>query len=458
MRALTASGDQPRDTVRSRLAVSTVRAAGGIARSGCHPFEIAQQIARALLPVVRILRQARADDAIERRRRDRLHARHRRRLVLQNRADQARARLAFERLAAREHLEQHAPNAKMSVRASASALRSARAPCTAACRGSCPARSGSAASSAASTAPLRRDGRRGALRQAEVEQLRDAGAFVSMMLPASDRDGRCPRGAPCRARRRSRPRCVRACVGSAAPAAAAGRRSASVSPSRYSSTRKSTPSLDARRRSSVQMCGWLSDEIARASRSKRSRSCGSAASARGRTLIATVRSSRVSRPVDLAHAARADERDDFIGPRRAPGDRLTGRPDYTGLKKEKGGPCWTRPRVLRIGESLIPNHFFFAAVDGFVAGSLAAPPGLELRHFRGFTVPLACEKLNLLPSSSRCRRLNRDVRISPGWRPLITPFPPVTMPPPLSYQVSEMVSRGTGAGVVPHGDRVPPCL
>ena len=79
---------------------------GAIARSGCHPFEIAQQIARALIPVVRILREARADDAVERRRGDGLDARHRRRLVLQNRAEQARARLAFERRAAGEHLEQ----------------------------------------------------------------------------------------------------------------------------------------------------------------------------------------------------------------------------------------------------------------------------------------------------------------------------------------------------------------
>ena len=38
--------------------------------------------------------------------RERLNARHRRRLVLQNRAEQARARLAFERRAPGEHLEQ----------------------------------------------------------------------------------------------------------------------------------------------------------------------------------------------------------------------------------------------------------------------------------------------------------------------------------------------------------------
>src|SRR6266542_5938178 len=43
------------------------------------------------------------------------------------------------------------------------------------------------------------------------------------------------------------------------------------------------------------MCGWLKLETVRASRSKRSRSCGLAERCSGRTLTATMRSSRVSR-------------------------------------------------------------------------------------------------------------------------------------------------------------------
>ena len=58
---------------------------------------------------------------------------------------------------------------------------------------------------------------------------------------------------------------------------------------------------------SVQICGWVSWEIARASRSKRSRNSGSAASASGRILTATDPvEPRVPRAVDLAHAARAE--------------------------------------------------------------------------------------------------------------------------------------------------------
>jgi len=71
------------------------------------------------------------------------------------------------------------------------------------------------------------------------------------------------------------------------------RRAASVSPSRYSMTRKSTPSWWPTSYS-AQMCGWLRAAIACASRSKRARSCGSVARARSNSLIATVRLRRVS--------------------------------------------------------------------------------------------------------------------------------------------------------------------
>ena len=64
---------------------------------------------------------------------------------------------------------------------------------------------------------------------------------------------------------------------------------------------------------SAQMCGWLSAEMARASVSKRARRSGRSASSGGSSLIATARSEpRVAGPVDLAHAAGADERQDFV--------------------------------------------------------------------------------------------------------------------------------------------------
>ena len=68
------------------------------------------------------------------------------------------------------------------------------------------------------------------------------------------------------------------------------------------------------------MCGWVSCEIARASRSKRSRNCGSPASCRGQDLDRDgAIEPRVARLVDLAHAARAERCDTRSGPRRVPG-------------------------------------------------------------------------------------------------------------------------------------------
>ena len=73
--------------------------------------------------------------------------------------------------------------------------------------------------------------------------------------------------------------------------------------------------------------GWVSCEIARASRSNRSRNCGSAASAAGRILTATVRSRRrVARLVDFAHAARAERRQDLVRPEFRSRDQHVNRP------------------------------------------------------------------------------------------------------------------------------------
>ena len=74
------------------------------------------------------------------------------------------------------------------------------------------------------------------------------------------------------------------------------------------------------------MCGWLSAEMARASRSKRWRSSGVCRrGAAGRTLTATVRfEARVRRAVDLAHAAGAHGASAIsYGPRRVPATRVT---------------------------------------------------------------------------------------------------------------------------------------
>ena len=60
----------------------------------------------ALDALVRIFGETGRDDAVERGWRERLHRRHTRRLVLENRAKEARARFALERRPARQHLEQ----------------------------------------------------------------------------------------------------------------------------------------------------------------------------------------------------------------------------------------------------------------------------------------------------------------------------------------------------------------
>ena len=144
-----------------------------------------------------------------------------------------------------------APNAKMSVRASAS--------CPSSCSGAmywnvprivpCAVRFGGVVGSidrplAATT---------GAALFARPKSSSLAPALVSMMLPASGRDGRCPRDAPCRARRRSRSRSSAPRASGSGPARRAA--SASVSPSRYSITRKSTPPRSWPTSYSVQMCG-----------------------------------------------------------------------------------------------------------------------------------------------------------------------------------------------------------
>jgi hypothetical protein len=70
------------------------------------PLQFAKQVAGALVAVVRIFRQTRGDDPIDGRRSKRLKRRNARRLVFEDRAEQARARLAFKRGAAGQHLEQ----------------------------------------------------------------------------------------------------------------------------------------------------------------------------------------------------------------------------------------------------------------------------------------------------------------------------------------------------------------
>ena len=62
------------------------------------------------------------------------------------------------------------------------------------------------------------------------------------------------------------------------------------------------------------MCGWLSDASVCASRSKRARRSGSAASTAREDLDRDIAVQlRVARPIHLAHAASADHREDFVG-------------------------------------------------------------------------------------------------------------------------------------------------
>jgi hypothetical protein len=71
-------------------------------------------------------------------------------------------------------------------------------------------------------------------------------------------------------------------------------RAASVAPSSFSITRNIVPSCSPTS-CSVQMLGWEREAIAAASRSNRARRPASSVNARGSTLMATLRSSRVSR-------------------------------------------------------------------------------------------------------------------------------------------------------------------
>jgi hypothetical protein len=92
----------------------------------------------------------------------------------------------------------------------------------------------------------------------------------------------------------------------------------------------------------VTMCGWLSAATARASRLKRASQSGSAATSWGRILIATSRPSLVSRAIDLAHPARADQPLDTIRPQRE-------------ARLESRGRC--EPRLLaKLARLIVPRQ------------------------------------------------------------------------------------------------------
>jgi hypothetical protein len=76
------------------------------------PLQLQRDIVRALNPVGRICHQAGAQQPVERDGRRRLQRRHRRRLSIQNRRNQARLRFALESLSTGEHLVQHCTEGK----------------------------------------------------------------------------------------------------------------------------------------------------------------------------------------------------------------------------------------------------------------------------------------------------------------------------------------------------------
>ena len=136
------------------------------------------------------------------------------------------------------------------------------------------------------------DRRRAGLRQPEVEQLRPRAAFVSMMLPGFR--SRCTMPARCAVSSASAIwiAIVSAWSSGSGPfGQAIGQRLAFE----ILHDEKVGAVLLGRRRRACRCADDSSCEIARASRSNRSRNCGSAASASGRILMATMRSSRVSR-------------------------------------------------------------------------------------------------------------------------------------------------------------------
>ena len=256
------------------------------------PAQLARDVVGALPAVVRVLLQALPHDVVERRRRHRLDRRDGRRLRRHDRRDQARLRLALERAAAPSPSRRGAPPARRCRCARRPpAPRAAPAPCTGTCRGSFP--------------PLRERLRLGGKRRSSPRPAPSPGperarpksrsfapVFVSITLPGL----RSRWTMPCLCARSGRPRPARR---SGRPGRAAagpsGSRSASDSPSSSSITRKcASPSCPTS--NSVQMWGWLSEEIVFASRSKRWRRSSSCAKPTGRILTATLAVETVSFP------------------------------------------------------------------------------------------------------------------------------------------------------------------
>ena len=228
-----------------------------------------------------------------------------------DRGDEARPRRSLERAPPRRHLvEQRAEREDVGPRVGLAALRAARAPCTGTSRGSSlPAVSGCRLRRHLGHAALERRAQRRPT-CARPKSSSFAPVFVSITLPGL----RSRWTIPCLCARVERVGDLRCrsehLVERQRPLLQAGRRATRPrsAPSRGSRVPSSCPTSK-----SVQMFGWLSDEIVFASRSKRARNCAFCAKPAGRILIATSRSSRVSlRAADLAHAAGADRRDDLV--------------------------------------------------------------------------------------------------------------------------------------------------
>src|SRR5450759_5130509 len=171
----------------------------------------------------------------------------------------------------------------------------------------------------------------------------------------------------------------RSCVRGTAPFE---RRSARVSPSRYSMTRYSTPSWQPTSWS-AQMCRWLRLEIARASHSKRCLNSGLSDRCEKEHLDRDRPGQpRVTRLVHLSHPARAEGRKNFVGAEAGAGGKGQAiSSDRDSISSCGGDQHADRGPVAAKGvrTSQVPDNRFREGGAGHLAGALCPVSYTHLR-------------------------------------------------------------------------------